>query len=445
MNSDREELLVLGVDVGTTHLKVGVYDRLLNEKHLFSAPTPVGASGHSGEMDPRGLWQAIKRQLAEVAQRVGGDRITAIGIAGMAESGCLIDASNEPITPILLWHDRRGTRQAAAWRRTEGARFARITGLRTTNVRSIAKWRWLVDAGAPRDARWCGGPEWIVLCLTGLWLTDSTLAVRTGAFDVLRDDYSRELLDLVDAPIGLFPPVRGCPASAGSLLPEIARDVGLPASVQVVLAGHDHIVAAYGAGGGFGDLIDSAGTAEALIRILDTAPDPAQTVKSRMAMTRYFLPGSWALIAGAGATGGLMKQVAGMLGSEPGPLDEQASPPRAYPYDTLKVRLSERGLPVVTIQPGASHSEVWSAVLDLVCERMRRTALRVERLAGQPTRAILIGGAAGSRELARRKSETLGLPAVSLPAMDSSTRGAAALAAVPSAKCEGNPRIKRPG
>ena len=172
----------------------------------------------------------------------------------------------------------------------------------------------MVDHGAPREARWCGAPEWIALRLTGRWQTDATLAVRTGAFDVLRGEFSSELLELAGAPSGLFPPVHGSPANLGSILPAIARDLGLPASTQVVIAGHDDIVAAYGAGGARGDLIDSGGTAEGLVRIVDSAPEPSDTVRARMAMTQYYLPGTWALIAGAGSTGALMDRVAHMLG-----------------------------------------------------------------------------------------------------------------------------------
>jgi hypothetical protein len=37
---------------------------------------------------------------------------------------------------------------------------------------------------------------------------------------------------------------------------------------------------------------------------------------------------------------------------------------------------------------------VWSAVLDLVCDRVAQTARRLQRIAGPPSRLVLIGGAA---------------------------------------------------
>jgi xylulokinase len=422
--------LLIGLDVGTTRIKLGVYDGSLAERWRSAAPTPVQEYGTRVEADPVQLWTTVREQLMDIRGRFHPSEVMGIGITGMAESGFLMDSANRPITPMLLWHDRRGTRQAAAWKKSSGSEFARITGQRLTNVRSIAKWRWLADAGAPREARWCGAPEWIALCLAGQWITDPTLAARTGAFDVLRNEYSSELLKIAAAPPGLFPPVGGLPTEVGPIRPETALELGLPESVQVVIAGHDHVVAAYGAGGQVDDLIDSAGTAEALIRIVSRAPIPADCVRARMAMARYFLPDSWALIAGAGATGALMRLVADKLGSVPDALDSVIGAPSEYRTRALRARLSERGLPEIDIDPAATKQEVWSAALDLVCERMGKTARRLERLAGRPRRAVLIGGAARSKELAARKGRKLGLPVRQLVGVDASTRGAAALAAL---------------
>jgi sugar (pentulose or hexulose) kinase len=427
-NLDGGHGLVLAIDIGTSYLKVAAYDPSMNVLHASRIPTQEVAPSPRGELNANRLWHAMQDQIVEVGAHVDLQRVAAIGIAGMAESGCLIDANDQPFTPMLLWHDPRGIRQAAALRRKAGADFARLTGLRTTSVRSISKWKWMLDHGAPREARWCGAPEWIALRLTGRWQTDATLAVRTGAFDVLRGEFSDELLELAGAPSGLFPPVQGSPARLGRLLPDVARHMGLPLSAQVVIAGHDDIVAAYGAGGAHGDLVDSGGTAEGLVLIVDAAPKPSETVRARMAMTQYYLPGTWALIAGAGSTGALMNQVANMLGRDMAELDAQAAPPGKYSAGTLDVKLSKESLPEVKLDPRAGASDVWSAVLDLVCARVADTARRLERIAGPPSRLVLTGGAARSGELVRRKIGLLGLPAVAMADIDATTRGAAALA-----------------
>lgn len=418
--------LTLAIDLGTSRLKLAAFDEELDQAYAVSSSTPTGRA--RGELEAGDLWLGIQGLVSSAGVGLDLRRITAIGITGMAESGCLIDKQDRPITPMLLWHDRRGIRQAAALRRRAGPRFARLTGLRMTSVRSVAKWRWMIDHGAPRAARWCGAPEWIALCLTGAWATDYTLAVRTGVFDVAGRRYSRELLAAAGARPGIFPPTRGSPAPIGKLRPNVAAELGLSGSAEVVIAGHDDIVSAYGAEGREGDLIDSGGTAEGLVRILASVPSPATTAKARMAMTPFYLTGTFALLAGAGSTGALMQEAAKMLGQSPAELDRLATPRREYPEGTIKARLTKESLPRLKVDSKVAAPRVWSAVLDLVCDRFEAAARRLERLAGPPRRLVLIGGAAQSDELVRRKAERLGLPAVVLHGVDTATLGAAMLA-----------------
>jgi len=420
---------VVGIDLGTSSLKISAYDADLSSVCTRCADVARFAGSSRGELDAGRLWRAVRDELRALSRQVDCTNVAALGIAGMAESGFLMDSDSEPITPMFLWHDHRGVRQAAALRKRAGAKFARITGLKTTSVRSLAKWMWMREHGAPLDARWCGAPEWVALCLTGTWMTDSTLAVRTGAFDVLKNTYSAELLRIARAPQGLFPPIGGLPATAGTVSATIARDLGIPDSARVVIAGHDDVVAAYGAGGRPGDLIDSAGTAEGLIRIVSTAPSPAETVRLSMALTRSYDSGTWALIAGVGSTGALMQQAASMLGFAPAALDRLAGGFDEVDEDLVEVRLSKNALPAIRIRAGAEPVAVWNAVLDLVCDRLEEAARRLEMLAGPHLRLLLMGGAARSEELRLRKSKRLGLIATTLTNVDATTRGAAALAA----------------
>ena len=92
------------------------------------------------------------------------------------------------------------------------------------------------------------------------------------------------------------------------------------------------------------------------------------------------------------------------------------------------MRLSKDALPTIRISKDAATPEVWSAVLDLVCERVQAAAERIESLAGRASRLLLGGGAARSTELVCRKSARLGLPPLAIAGGDATTRGAAALA-----------------
>ncbi|TDE38806.1 hypothetical protein E1295_33455, partial [Nonomuraea mesophila] len=96
--------LLCGIDVGTTHVKVGFFDDRGGCAASVRRPTPRTLPA---------LVAAVLEALEECAARAGRAP-EAIGIAGMAETGVPLDASGHPLTPLLWWNDRRGTREAAA-------------------------------------------------------------------------------------------------------------------------------------------------------------------------------------------------------------------------------------------------------------------------------------------------------------------------------------------
>jgi xylulokinase len=212
-----------------------------------------------------------------------GQKPVAIGIASMAESGVPIDRRRAPVGDILAWHDRRPERQAAWLERQIGAPelFAR-TGLRPDPKCTLAKLLWLREhkaADFTRLRRWAGVAELIGLDLTGQLGTNASLACRTLAFDVTLRAWDAELLALASLTTDEMPTVLPLGQAVGGLTAAAAVRLGLPAGTPVVVAGHDHLAGAIGAGvTKVGDVLDSMGSAEATMLVTAT---PALTEEVR--------------------------------------------------------------------------------------------------------------------------------------------------------------------
>jgi sugar (pentulose or hexulose) kinase len=426
-----DDRFYIGIDLGTTNIKAALYDQALQRVVSSSLPTQNPAASQAGQVDPAWLKSTVLRALHNCVKAMPKGKLNSIGISGMAEAGCLIDRRNEAASSILLWYDRRGTRQAKEIRLRAGPRILALTGLPMNNVRSLAKWRWFADQRDVTGLRWCGVPEWVGLQLTGQLATEPTLAVRTGAFDVRAGVYSSEILALAGAPLELFPPIKPSPARLGRMLPQIAREIQLPSAPEVYIAGHDDIVASYGANIQFADLVDSAGTAEGLVRITSEQPTPSRLTRARLALTPFYYPHTWALIGGPGSTGALIEMVARELGKSADELEAMPTPTGHYPPGTLQVSLSQAHLPTIKTNPQATTGEIWSATLDQVVARFGRVEKRFSPFCIPAQRLVILGGGSRSPELSRRKSELTGMPAVRLPHIDAATRGAAALAGFP--------------
>src|SRR4051794_26915772 len=90
------QVIALGVDVGTTNLKVS----RVPDGSMRSVRTPD---------DAESLQHAVRRLVAELSE---GQHIDAIGITAMAETGVPLDRELRPLTKLITWRDQPGVEQA---------------------------------------------------------------------------------------------------------------------------------------------------------------------------------------------------------------------------------------------------------------------------------------------------------------------------------------------
>ena len=322
----------------------------------------------------------------------------------------------------------------------------------------MAKLGWLVGQGLPEPDRWLGVPELALFLLTGAEATEHSLAARTGAYDVPERRFLPGVIDHVLRPggqggaaaaavdgsdgLGLFPPVLAAGSIMGLVSGDGAATYGLPVGVPVTIAGHDHLVAAVGLGGGPDDLFNSVGTAETLVRRLDTAPDVDRALELDLAVTVWPGGDAWGVLASATRSGLVIDALTAHLGTEPAALDLLAAvdPPAAAPgggpmvdgpmvdgpmVDGPMVDLGQ-GIEVPAGPPGA----MWTATLQALTRRTAAAAERVAALAGPHRRLVVFGGGSRSPVWLRAKVAEMGCPVVTSPDAGATARGAALAAGV---------------
>ncbi|MFI7638388.1 L-fuculokinase [Nonomuraea sp. NPDC049400] len=287
--------LLAGIDVGTTHVKVGFFDE---------RGACVASVRQATPRELPALVAAVSRALGECAGRAGRGP-DAIGIAGMAETGVPLDGSGLPLTPLLWWNDPRATREAARLSRDAEALYA-LTGRRADPKSPLAKWLWL-RANSPDVLGsmrwWAHAPDAVAYALTGRLRTHETLAARTLAYDAGARTYDADLLALAGLRVEQLPPTAGAVEPVGPLTAQVS---GVAAGVPVVIAGHDHAVGSWAAGVRRpGDVADSLGTAEAVMVLSDTRPDP-RTALALGITTDPSLDGARTVVVGGLPTSGAM-------------------------------------------------------------------------------------------------------------------------------------------
>lgn len=287
---------LLGIDVGTSWVKAALVTPDGGEEPAQRVATPWRPVPTGAEAGPEHLLEAAieaaRRALAAAPRR---SRVLAIGVTGMAESGVLLDAAGRPLAPVIAWHDRRGAREAE--RLAAGLPgFAARTGLPPSATCSLVKHAHLAAEHGLRGRRWLNVPEWIVHRLGGEMVAELSLAARTGYLDLAPRGWWSEALAWAGAAAGFLPEPVVAGADCGRARPPWARGAVL------TVAGHDHTCAAYGAGAtGEGEVLDSCGTAEALVRAL---PAPVREAVVAASVGRglnvgwHVLPGLMSMIGG---------------------------------------------------------------------------------------------------------------------------------------------------
>jgi len=203
---------VLALDVGSSSTRAGAYDE---RGRQAAEPARRSYTSSEGQLDADELLRAAEAVLAEA-----GDA-DALGISCFWHSLLLLDEHERPLTPVLLWQDRRATPQAEALAERLDAREVHArTGCTFHPSFWPAKLEWLRAEGVLASARRAVSfADYLFLRLTGELRTSLSSASGTGLLNLRTRSWDAELLDELDVDEALLPPISDEPA--GTIYPPL--------------------------------------------------------------------------------------------------------------------------------------------------------------------------------------------------------------------------------
>ncbi len=428
--------LVLGIDLGTTYFKTGVFDPDGVCRGLVRSPVPKVESAECCELDPDRFWETLRDATREALRLAGGATgdLQAIGYASQANSFLLLDADDQPLTPLILWPDRRGEGRApefvALFNRPD---FLAVTGLGFEPMAEFAasKLCWL-RRNEPR--RWAAAhalqtiSDYLIYSLTGRRVGDASTTALTGLMELETLAWWPAALDqlALDRRLLSQPLRTGHPA--GRVTERGAGRLGVPVGAPVAAGGLDHHIAALGAGvGRLASLSESTGTVLACLG-LASRPDP----RPACCVGPAHLPGQYYRL-GSGPDGGAgldwyQRHFAPEL-----TVAELLHLAGEAPAGCRGVRaaraIQNRSPDEAFNRPPAqrSHGDCVRAILEMQADALGEL---IDRLGMGDCRAILAtGGAARSDLWLQVKADRLGRTIIRVNTAEPACRGAAMLAA----------------
>lgn len=219
---------ILSIDQGTTSTRAIIFD----EAGASIATSQIELPQHypqSGwvEHDAAEIWQHTKQVCANVIDHASavGYAPHCIGITNQRETTVIWDRqTGTPIHNAIVWQDRRTADQCQKLRDAGHEELvASRTGLLLDPYFSATKIAWILDeidgarAGALAGKLAFGTIDSFLLWhLTGgVHATEATNASRTALFDIHKQEWDAELLDLFNIPASILPEVRDSAADFG--------------------------------------------------------------------------------------------------------------------------------------------------------------------------------------------------------------------------------------
>ncbi|MEN0105865.1 MAG: xylulokinase [Pseudomonas sp.] len=252
--------LYLGIDCGTQGTKVLVLDASSGEV-LGAGGAPhrliSGPNGHR-EQQPadwiNALELATRKALVEAG--VSGEAIAGIGVSGQQHGLVLLDAEGQVLRPAKLWCDTESAAENARLLDYLGGEQGSLErlGVAIAPGYTVSKLLWTKEQHPDvyrRIAHILLPHDYLNFWLTGRYCSEYGDASGTGYFDVRRRDWDHELLRHID-PSGrlndALPTLLEADQNVGSLLPEVARRLGLNPAARVASGGGDNMMGAIGTG-----------------------------------------------------------------------------------------------------------------------------------------------------------------------------------------------------
>ncbi len=419
--------ILLGIDVGTTMTKAAAFDLEGRELGSSALLTSWRVAGDWREADPDELFDTALDAAQRAIERLRGSRVVGIGVCSMAETTVLLNEEGEASGPAVAWNDPRGAEEAKELGEVFGEEtFASRTGMWPSSIQSVAKLAHLSRKASISRPRGLSVADWIVYRLCGVQAMEASLASRTGAFQVETGEWWEEVLEWAGLGRDFFPDVVHAGQLVGRASEELGEGLG---GAAVAPAGHDHLAVAVGAGViGEGEVLDSVGTAEALVRSL-SRPNAAQLVaaaRRRLGTSRHVLPDRWALLAGQ-SFGQLLRAVGALVGiyGQDGMKRLEELGRLASPNGLVVEREGGYGaLCIRGVTQAASPGALWRAAWEALERGWAELLARLEEVSGPAEELVLTGGWAAAR--AKRLPEALGSRRLWLPEVrEAGARGAA--------------------
>jgi len=290
---------IIGIDIGTTHVKAVVASTA--GKILFEAkagyPTFSPSLGYQ-EQNPHDIFQAFIKVFAESTEFITDkSTITCVSFSAAMHSVIAVDRAGKPLTALITWADTRSNKYARQLKDSAQAKIIyELTGTPVHPMSPLCKIAWIkneMPEAFDRAFKFISVKEYIFYQLFGEFVVDHSIASATGLFDIRQLKWCDESLKFA----GITEVQLSKPVSTSQIFSRLKENyqqlLKLPPGVPFIIGASDGCLANIGAGAVLpGELALTIGTSGAARKLSDhIVPDHDQRLFNYILDEKTFLTG----------------------------------------------------------------------------------------------------------------------------------------------------------
>ncbi|RJQ63266.1 MAG: hypothetical protein C4530_03795 [Desulfobacteraceae bacterium] len=289
---------ILAVDIGTTAMKMGVFEAEDGRFHLlrqFSKEYAINTYGDGlfSDIDPEKWQDAFLSGCGELAPL---EEVDVIALSGTTPGFTVMDARGNPLHPAILMVDQRSRLQAQEIidRIGIGKLLETTANMPVAGGCSLASWLWIRDNRPElykKIAVFGHSNTFFGKWLAGGFAIDPSSASLTALYNTARNDltWNHEIAEAFEIPFERLPRIIPADESVGRLRADLALKLGMRKEPPVVIGGNDAVLAAYSLGiEQPGEVVNVNGTCEITLVCL-----PRCFSSTNYNIRCHVVPGRW--------------------------------------------------------------------------------------------------------------------------------------------------------
>ena len=450
----RKTAAYIGLDVGSSGCKAAVLDRdgniLIEKRREYGFEYP---SKGRVELNPVTVWSCVKEVLTDIAQEKCDCEIRMIAVSSIGEAMVMVDENDKVLYNGIMYLDERGPETVRQVDEAVGVdKMHRITGLPPRMFYSLNRILWM-QKNEPqileKTAHYFLFEDYITYMLSGKRLVSQSTASKTWMMDVKKLEWSEKIGKIFRVPLERFSKIVQIGTIAGNIRTELAKETGLPETVQVIVGCHDQCAATLGSGCvAGGDVAAGEGSTESLNLVVNREKLTDDFWNLDVCLEPYIVPGTYMVPVGQHTHGTSLRWFANQFAKD---LKGMQTPTKSV-YDMLnEICAPDAGevffLPYLTranlmdganrslgvflgMEVGTTREILYRALLEgvsfetrLCLDILKSSNLPVERM-------VAAGGCSKSELLMQMKADVLGCDVAILKNADAGISALAMICAV---------------